>query len=108
MGTTEFLSQLCQDLTDNGATSRQLLALEFDAVGKHVNMLVRKEPHIEEYPDLGTIFSEIGRDCDQDGLSPHKLQRILFLQAEIKVALVEDGGQLIIYTYGIVADHLDA
>src|SRR5262249_44996568 len=81
-------------------TSGQLLALEFVGPGEHVNMLVRKAPLIADYPDLRTILGEIGRDCDQDGCSPCQLQRVLFLPAEIRVALVDDEGALILYPIG--------
>lgn len=104
----EFLDAVCQDLADNGKTSRDLVALEFDVETAKIDALTREERHEPQYPELATILGTIGRNCDADGIAVHQLRRITFLEEEVNLELIDDDGEPMVYSYQIVKPDLDS
>jgi len=100
LNAAELLEALCAQLVEDGASSRELIAIEFDPAGNKVALLTGKKAHVEDYPDLVSILETIGESCARDRIGARQLRRINFLKAEIKLEMVSPlGDQTIIYTY---------
>lgn len=96
----ELLDALCTQLVEDGASSRELMAIEFDPEGNTVQLLTSKKARIEAYPDLAWILETIGQTCAQDRIGAQQLRRINFLAEEIKLETVSrSGDQTIIYAF---------
>ena len=99
----ELLDALCTQLVEDGASSRELMAIEFgpeaDTVQLNtVQLVAGKKARIEAYPDLALILEIIGQTCAQDRISAQQLRRINFLAEEIKLETVSRSGDRPSYT----------
>ena len=79
----DFFRALCQDMTERGTTSRELVALEFDPESGDISVLGGAAVHAAGYPALETILEKIGRACVVDGIAVHQLRRITFLEDQV-------------------------
>jgi hypothetical protein len=94
MDVATFLDDLCDDLAGCGINSRQLAALEFAADGHDINVRSCKNRGGVHYPDLWTIVADIGRTLDAQGVAVGQLRRMIFLDTEISVELVDADGRI--------------
>jgi hypothetical protein len=76
----DFLSTVCAELAEQGTTSLYLVALVFDPESTQIDVLTREQPHVEQYPELETILTGIGRNCTEDGIGVDQLRRIMFFE----------------------------
>ena len=97
----DFFKALCQDMTDRGTTSRELLALEFDPESGEISVFGGAEVHAADYPALETILKNIGKICVADGIGVHQLRRITFLEEQIVLEWVSHTGKWELRTYPI-------
>jgi hypothetical protein len=97
----DFFKELCQDMTDRGTTSRELLALEFDPESGEISVFGGEAVHTAGYPTLETIFKNIGKVCAADGIGVHQLRRVTFLEDQITLESVSRTGKWELRTYPI-------
>jgi hypothetical protein len=97
----DFFKALCQDMTERGTTSRELVALEFDPESGEISVFGGAAVHGAGYPALKTIFERIGRACVADGIAVHRLRRITFLEEQITLEWVSHTGKWELDTYPI-------
>jgi len=97
----DFFRALCQDMTERGTTSRELVALEFDPESGDISVLGGAAVHAAGYPALETILEEIGRACVADGIAVHQLRRITFLEEQVTLEWVSRTGKWELHTYPI-------
>src|SRR5262245_41892011 len=102
MDVATFLTELCDDLTGCGTTSRQLAALEFDADGHDITVR-RCAQRRAGYPDLQIIVGGIGRALNAEGVAIGQLRRIIFLDTEISLELVDVDGRARACTWPVAA-----
>ena len=102
-----FLDEVCEVLTERGTVARELAAVEFNRNGKEIAVFVRDDLHGAAYPELDTIFADIGRTCAKDRVAVAQLRRITFLDREIKVELT-DGAGATVRVYSIRLGPLDS
>jgi hypothetical protein len=74
----DFFKALCEDMTERGTSSRELVALEFDPESGEISVLGGVAVHAAGYPALKTILEKIGRACVADVIAVHQLRRITF------------------------------
>jgi hypothetical protein len=99
LGVVEFLNGVGADLTANGITSRNLVALEFDPETAEVEVLTRETSLLEGYPDLATVLGNIGQTCAEDQIRVDQLRRIAFFEKEISLEFVSEADEQVVYTY---------
>jgi hypothetical protein len=97
----DFFKALCQDMTERGTTSRELVALEFDPESAEISAIGGVAVHAAGYPALRTILEKIGRACVADGIAVHWLRRITFLEERITLEWVSRAGKWELHTYPI-------
>jgi hypothetical protein len=85
----EFLNEVCERLTGQGKTSRDLAALKFDSEIEHFDVLVREKPHVKGYPALADILDELSHACAEHDVAVRQLRRIIFSEEEITLELVD-------------------
>jgi hypothetical protein len=95
----DFFKALCQDMTERGTTSRELVALEFDPESGDISVLGGAAVHAAGYPALETILEKIGRACVADGIAVHQLRRITFLEDQVILEGVSRPGEWELRTY---------
>jgi hypothetical protein len=93
MGVASFLNEISDILAERNTSSRELAAIEFEADGRDVSLIVRREAHASWYPPLGCILGMIGRTCHEQGVAVPQLRRITLLDNEVRVELVDTDGQ---------------
>jgi hypothetical protein len=98
----EFLKAVADDLANRGASSRDLLALQFEAERGNLKVLLGRERHPAHYPSLEDIFRMVSTTCEQDGITMRELERITFFDTEINLECSGHGGEAV-YTYPIQA-----
>jgi hypothetical protein len=97
----DFFKALCQDMTERGTTSRELVALEFDPESGEISVLGGVAGHAADYPALKAILEKIGRACVADGIAVHQLRRITFLEEQVTLEWVSRTGKWELHTYPI-------
>jgi hypothetical protein len=97
----DFFKALCQDMTERGTTSRELVALEFDPESAEISALGGVAVHAAGYPALKTVLEKIGRACVADGIAVHRLRRITFLEEQITLEWVSCTGNRQLNAYPI-------
>jgi hypothetical protein len=97
----DFFKALCQDMTDRGTTSRELVGLEFDPESWEVSVFGGAAAHAAGYPALETILKNIGKICVADGIGVHQLRRITFWEVHITLEWVSRTGKWELHTYPI-------
>jgi hypothetical protein len=101
-GVVEYLNGVCADLTANGTTSRNLVALEFDPETAKIEVRIRETALEEGYPDLATVLRNIGQTCAEDHIGADQLRRVTFFADEIKLEFVSESDKKVVYTYPLV------
>ncbi len=98
----EFLEALCARLVADGTSSRELIAIEFDANGDKMEVLTSKKAHVAGYPDLATVLEIIEETCAHFRIGARQLRRISFMEEEIKLEVESRcGDQTIVYAFPI-------
>jgi len=97
----EFLDAVAEMLTTQGTTSRDLLALQFDARTGDVKVLTRSTSHLEGYPELSQIIEMIVAACVEDRIGVGHLRRISFLEDAVTFEWSRGAGQSEVYMYPI-------
>jgi hypothetical protein len=97
----DFFKVLCQDMTERGTTSRELVALEFDPESGEISVFGGVVVHAAGYPTLKAILEMIGTACVADGIAVHQLRRIAFLAEQITLEWVSRTGKWELKTYRI-------
>jgi hypothetical protein len=101
LGVEDLLNAVRADLVREGTSSRDLVAIEFDAAG-NVDVLTLKQSHAVGYPDLAAIFRTVGQTCLKDRIGVRQLRRIELLDGEIRLELLSRAGeQHIVYHYAL-------
>ena len=95
----DFFKALCEDMTERGTTSRELLALEFDPESGEVSVIGGAAVHAASYPPLKTILEMIGKACVADGIAVLGLRRITLWEEQITVEWVSRTGKWETHTY---------
>ncbi len=95
----DFFRALCQDMTERGTTSRELVALEFDPESGDISVLGGAAVHAAGYPALEAILEKIGTACVADGIAVHQLRRITFLEEQVILEWVSHTGEWELRTY---------
>ena len=93
----EFLNAICGTLSAGGTSSRELVALEFDARTGNIKVLTRSKWYVEGYPELPEVLGKIGRDCVEDGINVRQLRRITFFEHEVAFEWITAEAQREIY-----------
>ena len=57
----DFFNALCQDMTERGTTSRELVGLEFDPESGEISVFGGAAVHAADYPALETILKRSGK-----------------------------------------------
>jgi hypothetical protein len=96
-----LLAELEDELDSRGTTSRDVLAVAFDAADGAVRVALRRPPLDAGYPQLSVVFAEISRACAQDQIGVSQLKRIFFLEKEVKLELVNASGEAEVYVFPI-------
>ena len=98
----EFLEALCARLVADGTSSRQLIAIEFDANGAKMEVLTGKKAHAAGYPDLAIVLEIVEETCARYRIGARQLRRISFMEEEIKLEVESrSGDQTIVYAFPI-------
>lgn len=97
------LARLQEELGIRGAAARELLAITFDSAAGNIEVVMRREPLAENYPDLAVVMGEIARTCAQDGIGASQLRRMLFRDDRIRLDVMDAGGKAQSYDYFIRA-----
>ena len=95
----DFFKALCQDMSERGTTSRELVALEFDPETGEISVVGGVAVHAAGYPALKTILEKIGKICVADEIGVHQLRRITLLEEQIAVEWVSRTGKWETHTY---------
>jgi len=95
----DFFKALCQDMSERGTTSRELVALEFDPETGEISVVGGVAVHAAGYPALETILEKIGKICVADEIGVHQLRRITFLEEHITLEWVSRTGKRETHTY---------
>ena len=97
----DFFNALCQDMSERGTTSRELVALEFDPESGEISVFGGAAVHAAGYPALKTILEKIGKICVADEIGVHQLRRITFWEEHITLEWVSRTGTRELHTYPI-------
>jgi hypothetical protein len=96
-----MLAELEDELDSRGATSRDVLAMAFDAADGAVRVVLRQRPLDSGYPQLSVVFDEIARTCAENRIAFDQLKRIFFLENEVELELVNGSGQAEVYVFPV-------
>jgi len=97
----EFLEAVAEMLTAQGTTSRDLLALQFDAKTGDVKVLTRPTSHLEGYPKLGEILEMIVTTCVEYRIEVSHLRSVSFFEDAVALEWLEGTGQGEVHMYPI-------
>ena len=81
----DFIDAVAEMLAEGGTSSRDLMALQFGEESGDVKVLLRREPHPEDYPRLEDILRMVIDTCEEDGITLNQLQRISFFDSNINL-----------------------
>jgi len=101
----EFLNAIAEELEDRGTSSRDLLALQFEAESGDLKVHVGRKPRPAHYPSLENIFGRVCDTCEEDGITLPELERITFFDTKVNLECSSPGGEAV-YTYPIGAPTL--
>lgn len=103
-----MLAQIEQTLAGWGATSRQILCVNFGANNGQIEVMMRSDPLTDGYPGLGSVLGEIARTCIVEGIGIERLRRIVLSETEVRFDLVDASGRPEIYLYPVRPAVLDS
>lgn len=98
---SRLLTELQTAIRRHGAAARELLIVVFNLEHGGARVALREQPLAEGYPSLTVVFGEIARACAQDRIAVHQLRCIMFEEDEVKLMLINKGGQPEAYVFPV-------
>jgi hypothetical protein len=98
----QVLAALQTEIDRRGAAARHLHTVTFNTKDGSARVSLREHPLATDYPSLGAVFREIARACAQERVGADQLRCIMFEEHEIRLLLVNAGGQPEAYVFPVL------